>query len=208
MASKVTRKMKPVKGRTGPLTKQAFESMLNARREKKYFTLNDEDTVPVNGVVTPIIQGIIQGDTAITRDGNQLDLVKISIRLQLALNTSTNTDWVRFIVFSDGFAAGSLPSVAQVLEAADPNASYTREVVVTHRFKIWHDVILPMCNSGSNKCLAHIKDLPMRHKVTYLGATDATGSNGKNAMYYLLCGDEPTNLTLFNLDMGLSFYDS
>lgn len=208
MAMRITRKKKPTKGASSALTKQAFESMLNARREKKYFTLNDESTVPANGAVTPITQGIIQGDSAITRDGNQMDMVKLSIRLQLALNTSTNTDWVRFIVFSDGFANGTYPSVTQVLEAADPNASYTREVVITHRFKIWHDVILPMCNSGQNKCLAHVKDIVMRHKVTYLGATDAEGSNGKNAMYYLLCGDETTNLTLFNLDMGVFFYDS
>lgn len=191
------------------LTRQQFTSMLNARREMKYFTDNDETTVPVDGVIGPMTQGIITGDTADARDGNQISVSKLDINLTLLLNSAVTVDTVRFIVFADMQANSVYPIVGNLLVAADPNASLTREVRVTRRFRILHDVLLPLSIAGNSRILVHRKSLKLsNHVVTYSGTTNVEASNSRGALYYLICGDLSANFTAYNFDYAFSFYDS
>lgn len=193
---------------TKVLTKRAFVDMLNARREMKYTNGNDETTMLVNGGIGAMSQEITVGDTADLRDGNQVEIVKLDIILTAALNASATVDTIRFIFFADMQANSLAPGVTDVIFAADPNAAYTRNVTVTKRFKILHDVLIPLAINGPNRIITHRKSIKMNHVVTYTGTTNAEASNGRGAIYYLQVGDEGTNLTTYNLDWAFSFYDS
>lgn len=190
------------------LTKQSFVAMLNARREMKYYTDNDETTVAANGAIGPMSQPIVVGDTADSRDGNQISVSELELNLTLALNASATSDTIRFIVFADMQSNSVYPTVTDVIVAADPNAIFTRSVRVTKRFKILHDVLLTLTSVGSNRIVIHRKRIKTNHVVTYNGTTSVESANGRGAVYYLICGDETTNLTAYNLDWAVSFYDS
>ena len=191
------------------LTKQQFVSMLNARREKKYFTGNDETSLAVNGVINPLTQEIIVADTGDARDGSQINVCKLDLSLQLLMNGSAVADIVRFIVFADMQANGVYPAVTDLLTSGDPNAPYTRTVTVQHRYKILHDSVITLSTGGSNRVVVHRKALHLgNHPVYYAGTTSVETANGKGALYYFLCSDEATNVGAFNLDWAVSYYDS
>ncbi len=190
------------------ISKQQFTDMLNARREMKYFSDNSETTVAANGSIVPMSQGIITGDTADTRDGNQIQTCKIDINLTLALDADALVDTVRFIVFADQQANSVYPTVTDIIVAADPNASLTRNVKVTKRFKILHDALIPLSIGGNNRIVVHRKSLPFRHTITYSGTGNVEASNSKGALYFLICGDLTVELSAYNLDYAISFYDS
>jgi hypothetical protein len=197
------------KPRGKALTKQAFVQMLNARREMKYNTQNSETNMPVNGSINTMTQAIIVGDTADSRDGNQISVKNIDIKLSMFLNASVNIDFVRFIVFVDQQSNGVYPTVGDILVATDPNAVYTRSVVVTKRFKILRDKTFTLTTGGDNRAIFYSKKLHLgNHTVTYGGTTSVESSNGRGAVYFLLCGDEATNFTAYNIDWGVTFFDS
>jgi len=183
--------------------------MLNARREKKYFTGNDETSFAVNGVINPLTQDIIVGDTGDFRDGSQINVSKLDVSIQLLMNGTAAADIVRFIVFADMQANGVYPTVADLVVSADPNAPYTRTVTVEHRYKILHDAVITLSTGGSNRVVVHRKAIHLgNHPVYYAGTTSVEASNGKGALYYFLCSDEATNVGAYNLDWAVSFYDS
>jgi len=182
--------------------------MLDARREIKYITLNDESIVAADGGVGPLSQRIISGDTANTRDGSQIQLKQIECRLQLVMNTSATTDFVRFVLFLDRQNNGATPAVTDVLVAADPNANYTHSVVVTKRYRILKDFTVPLSNVGSNRAIVRDFKVKCRDTVSYQGTTDTAASNSRNAVYFLIMGDLTSIQTSFNLDTGIQYTDS
>ncbi len=193
--------------------KRMIIDMLNARRELKYIEVSSESNMPVDGGILPITQKIIQGDTSGTRDGDGINVSKLSLRLQLALNSAATLDFCRVIVFSDNQANGVYPtpsgSTNGILTAADPNAAYDFPVAVRKRFKILLDKDFAMSTAGNSKVVQFDTKLQLgNHRVYYSGTTDAEASNSKGAIYVMLISDTGTTLTAYNMTMAVWYYDS
>lgn len=195
--------------KSAALTKQAFVAMLNARRELKYSPYNDANVVTENGAIGVMSQHISLGDTSLLRDGAQIEVVRLQGNLLTEVLVSTEFDNVRMIIFSDSQSNGSVPTVAEVLTRADPNSTYTRNVTVVKRFKILYDTHIAMSATGSNRTVCRKINLKLDHTVNYLGDADATASNGRGAIYYLICGDNASpNESVYEFDWAFSYYDS
>jgi hypothetical protein len=191
------------------ISKAQFVQMLNARREMKYNTQNNETTVPANGTINTMTQAIVVSDTADGRDGNQITVKTVDMNLSIALNASVNVDFVRLIVFADTQNNGVYPTVVNILTATDPNATYGREVTVTKRFRILHDKMFTLTTGGDNRAIFHHKKINLKnHTVTYSGTTSVETANAKGALFFLICGDEATNNSAYNMDWAVSYYDS
>jgi hypothetical protein len=204
-----TRFMRRKSKKTAAITKQQFTAMLNARRELKYNPFNDTNVVTDTGAVGVMSQHIILGDSSSTRDGAQIEVVRLQANLIVDCLVSTEFDNVRLIVFSDSQNNGSTPTVAEVISRADPNATYTRNVTVVKRFKILYDTHFALSATGSNRTVARKLDLKLDHTVNYLGDTDATASNGRGAIFYLIAGDNASpNESVYEFDWAFSYYDS
>lgn len=134
-------------------------------------------------------------------------IVKLSLALQVIL-TSTVSDVVRLLVFSDSQNNGSVPTVAELLELADPISMLTRNFAVVKRFKVLHDTILTLTDGGSNRIVAHRFTTKLNHVVNYLGDTDASTSNGRGSIFYLILGDKASDLSIYDMDWAFSYYDS
>jgi hypothetical protein len=195
--------------KTTAISKQQFKAMLNARRELKYFPYNDANVVTENGAVGVMSQHIILGDSSSTRDGAQIEVVKLHCNLLVDCLVSTEFDNVRLIIFSDSQNNGAVPTVGEVLHRADPNSVYTRNVTVVKRFKILHDVHIALSATGSNRTVTRSIELKLDHIVNYLGDTSATTANGRGSIFYLICGDNASpNESVYEFDFGFSYYDS
>lgn len=190
------------------LTKQAFKSMLNARRELKYNTITTTTTVPNTGTVLALTQAITEGDTGSQRSGVQIELVKMHFRLSLVMNASAATDFVRVLIVADSMNQGASPAALDLLSTVEPNASLTANVQVWKRFKVLLDRQVPMSINGSSRAVVIDAPIKMNHIISYLGATDVAGSNGRGSIYLLLTGTQATNTTTYQLDVANSFYDS
>lgn len=200
---------KNAKAAKSGISKRQFQDMLNARRELKYYPGLVETTVPANGTVNTMTQPIIVGDTTDTRDGNQINVAKIMVNFSMFMSTVPTVDFVRFVIFADNQSNGVYPTFTDVLVATDPNASYTRQVVVTKRFRILHDKLFSLTTGGNNRAITHRAVINLKnHVVNYNGSTSVEASNGKGAIYFLICGDESTNPTAYIHDWAVCYYDS
>jgi hypothetical protein len=196
-----------VKGKV--VTHSAVRQMLNAQREKKYYTAQSFGAaVPANGTVVAMTQGIILGDADNTRDGGQINFDRLDINLRLFINSLSTVDFVRLLIVQDHQNNGALPLVTDIITSTDPNATYTRNVRVVNRYTVLHDSYVPLSIAANNRSYVMRTSIKKSFKISYLGNTDVAASNGKNSIYYLICGDSALGDALFTLDWAVSFYDS
>ncbi len=85
-------------------------SIMAAAELKRYVVSFTGVATTTAGAVTPITQGIVLGDSLVTRDGDQCIIRKLTIRHQSTLATGSANS-LRIIVFWDNQANGSTPSV-------------------------------------------------------------------------------------------------
>lgn len=195
------------------LARKMFNDMLNARRELKYIEISSESAMPVDGGIIALTQKIVQGDSAGTRDGSDINIAGLSVRFQLALNAAASLDFCRLILFSDNDSHGAYPTptgaLDGILTVADPNAAYDFPVAVRHRFKILLDQDFAMSNAGNSKVVQFNRNIKMgAHKVYYSATTDVESANNKGAIYAMVISDTPTTTTAYNLTVAVKYYDS
>jgi hypothetical protein len=157
------------------------------------------------GTITPITQGIIQGDTISTRDGGQLTVRNLIVRHNLVLNSGNQTSQ-RVIIFADRQANGAQPTVTDVLDSASFITGFNPVNAQTRRFRILHDEFIVTTLSGANAGTDHVWQFPLNHRVTYNAATNVAGANGKGALFVLYIADTAT--ALFASSFEVEFTDA
>jgi hypothetical protein len=180
-------------------------SLLNARRERKYFGDIDTGTLTVAGGIARITQRIIQGDSSSTRDGAQIEMFMLKLHYNFRLGGAT-AGQARLIVFSDTQNAGTTPAVTDVLSTASPSSSYTRDVEIVKRYHILYDSIVGQTPSSATASIVRYVKLKPKYIVSYNGTTDAATANGKNAMFAILIADNTS--TQFSVSYAVMYYDS
>jgi len=186
--------------------KQMIASSIAFSQElKRYVVAFTGVTTSTAGSITPITQGVIQGDSLTTRDGDQLILKQLIMRYQLALNTGNSTSQ-RVIIFSDNQANGATPTVTDVLNSASWITGYNPVTFQSGRFKVWHDEYVVTTLSGHNAVNDKVWKFNLKHKITYLDVTNNATANGKGAMFVLFIADGANSL--FSASFELHFTDS
>ncbi len=168
--------------------RRAVDSVLASKLEQKRFVVAFTGlTTTTGGTVTPVTQGVIQGDTGSTRDGNQIFLKELVFRHFLTAVTLAVTQ--RVIVFIDTMADAATPVVLDVLDTASFITGYNVPNTQERRFKIIHDEMVVASVTGSNFQVDHTWRFKINKKITYQAATNISGANGKNAMFVLFISD-------------------
>jgi hypothetical protein len=183
-----------------------IKSMLNSRVELKRSVVAFTGlTTSTAGSITPITQGIVQGDTVSTRDGNQLLVMRLVVRHNLVINTGVQCSQ-RVIIFWDNQANAAQPVVTDVLDSASFITGFNIPNAQSNRFHILHDEFIVTSLNGANSGVDHVWTFPLHHKVTYTGTTNVATANGKGAMYILYIADNAN--ALFGTSLEVSFTDA
>jgi hypothetical protein len=199
--------------RMGPVThselRVALRNFERQSRELKYGNPITSGSYSNAGAVVQITQGIIQGATAQTRDGNSINVKEVDVTWQSALAAASGQDWVRMIVFIDRFANGVYPAVSEILMSPATSSPLEKANFITHRFKILFDKVIPMSSGGNSKVTSIRKKIKLNnHHVEFLAATSLQSANGPGAMYYLLLGDAASNQSTLTVNAAVKFYDA
>jgi hypothetical protein len=170
-------------------------------------------TQPVSntGTVWALTQNIIVGDTFNQRSGIQISQKTLDMAIQVFINSTSTVDTqaVRFILFRDTLNTGSLPTVSEVLVNPSVISHYTPAVTESNRFKVLYDQAHALARIGGTPPTKIIHfNRKVNSKITYNGATDTAASNGKNALFMLVVGDQSVDLPLYSFEMLTRYYDA
>lgn len=193
----------------GPVTKQQVKSMvrnaLTTQLEQKRYTVTFGGlATSTAGTVTPISQGVIQGDTANSRDGNQMFLHQLIFRHNLLAGTFATTQ--RVLVVVDTMADSAAPIVTDVLATANYLDGLNIANAQEKRFHVLHDEYVMASTTGNNFSCTHAWKLRVNRKVTYNAATNITAANGRNALFVVFISDNA--LATYSGSFELLFTDA
>lgn len=172
--------------------RQVVKSMLRARMDlKKYSLVTASTTWATAGLIVPLSQGLLASSNINGRDGEAINPINLNVNFTLSSTTSAYLG--RVIIFQDMLNVGVAPTVAQVLDGAVYDSTYTLYNTVQRRFRILHDKTYSTNNStsittDSGKIFDRIV-LKMRGVIHYNGETDATASNGPGSLWILTIAD-------------------
>ncbi len=166
--------------------KQVVRSMLDARIEHKradvFFAVNSAAA----GAVTPLTQGITQGDDISQRSGDRIILEKISIYItSLNIRLINLPSTLRVIVFEDKLNTGSVPAVTDVLSSADYTDGYNVLNLQSSRFKVLKDAFIVTVSGQTNHAVTNEWHFKVRDHIQYNGGTNVAGANGRGALFML-----------------------
>jgi len=181
----------------GHLSKRTVKQMIHgellAKSETKYqTTLTSAATGSTNGTIITITQQVIQGDTNSQRTGNQLSLQGIDVKFSAIIPAALVACVTRIIVFQDTqFTGSNFPANTDILTTQNYISFYNiSEQYQGKRFKIIDDVSIPQVVGGNNQIISFDRSYGLKRlnkQVTYQGVTNASTSNGRNAVFaYIL----------------------
>lgn len=175
-----------VSGRT---VRNMIRSALDANLELETATFtNANTTTSAAGAFQFVTQGIVQGTGSSQRQGNQITLKKLRVKINtFAVGVSGIS---RYVLYQDKQANGAAPLVTDILDSANSVASLNGLTVQTEkRYHILADFThnVPIGGEG-----IRVYDTTFTTKllkpVTYLANTSVVSANGRNAVYLLYLG--------------------
>lgn len=180
------KKFSPQEKRMYKIAKKAIES-----NEKKVVELKNYDVeqaytvtgIPSTGQVDALTSGIAQGDTAITREGDQITLKSIFLRFEIIHGDSTNI--FRIILFR--WMEATVPSISSVLES-NVTAGYPLSPLLrnaNHRIQVLYDNLF----AQSTNTNANIVEKVYVNKNLGNCEWQQTGSVESGQVYLLMVSD-------------------
>lgn len=162
--------------RTGDFaTKDFVKKYLAKNQELKFFAVeNGVTAVDFSGTIYDL-SGIAQGDTDVTRDGDEIMPKSLNIRGSMVIADSTNV--MRFIVFR--WLQSTTPVVTDILGVGvgslfGPYAPYN--VDSRQKFNVLYDKIQELGSTSQQVALIN-KFLPLAQKSVQYSAGTTTGTN-------------------------------
>lgn len=184
--------------------RQMIRSSNLANSEMKGTVFTSSNTAnSAAGAFQFITQGIIQGDAVSQRNGSQINLA--SIRMKINTFAVGVTGISRYILYQDTQANGATPLVTDILDSAASVSVWNQLTVITQkRYHIIDDFTHRVPIAGEavktyDKTLTNFSK-----KVTYLGNTSAVASNGRNSIYLLYIG---TGTNVWDYSFHITYTD-
>jgi hypothetical protein len=155
--------------------------------EDKMFDSTQSTAPDTSGIVIGL-SFIRQGTAWNQRIGNSIRLLKWVFRASLKSHPTPVTTTARMIVFSDMNNNGVFPSVAEVLEAANPWSPYQHSFL--QRFAVLSDRMFPISQQGDPNFAVEIEE-PTNFHVYYEGDSGTNSMYRNNNLFILLISDQP-----------------
>jgi hypothetical protein len=201
------RRIRNKRSRKEVVSRASVLNILRSVAERKAFNgIVTAQATSNSGTVWPITQGIVQGDSVITRDGAEITLQNVRLKLDVFMPTATIAAGVRVIMFSDTQNNGSMPAFLDVLTANSLIAPYSVIQQVTNRFRIHADITKNLTAGGIQQVVVDINK-KLEQKVFYTGTTDVPAANGKNAVFFLIVTDVATGFPTYDFAYNVRFLD-
>jgi hypothetical protein len=203
--------MAPIRSRRNDKKSRANNAQIlrvvRSLAEKKVFNGGaSSQTTSNSGTVWALSQGIIQGDAVNTRDGTQITLQSIHLRVDAFMPTATIASVIRVIVFTDSQNNGTLPSVLDVLHSTSVISPYSIIQQITNRFHVHSDVLKNTTAGGIQQVVFDVRR-NMNSKISYNGTTDVAASNGKNGLFFLIITDVGSGFPTYDFTHSLRYLD-
>lgn len=194
-----------VKNKVGTkmVTAAQVRAMIRSSEELSMYTATASGNTAIAGAVTSMTGPIVQGDDTTNRRGEVICVKSIEFRFACAINAVATTDRVRLIIFCDTQNQNAVPNVSDVISVSSVQSPYSIANKVANRFSIMYDSVIQLNVSGSAGANRVFVVKPNR-KVFYSGNT----GNWKNAFFYLIISDTPTNVATYALGYTIRFTDS
>lgn len=158
------------------------------------------------------LTAIAQGDTDITRDGNQINVKSIQVKGQIYMDVAVGqSQTVRMIIFRDNnYLNATVPTPAMILEPTafgTSDAPYgMRNRRERDRFKVIYDKLFTLNTSGANTLPFNIYRR-VNTKTTFADVTNS--AYGKNSFWLMvISGAGATGRPTVNSISRVSFTDS
>jgi len=180
------------KGTSNVAVRRVVRDVLLSKQEIKRGNTTQAATAwTTAGIVLPITQAIVQGDTIASRSGDRIN--PRSFDMNFIMTGGSVNCFGRIIIFQDMLNVGVDPTVAQVLDGGTFLSTYLLDTAQQHRFKIHYDQIFSCSNANAigttintdSSFMAKQIHSSMRGKINFNGAGYATASNGPGALYAL-----------------------
>jgi hypothetical protein len=189
-----------------PVTKEQVRQMINSNIEHKVHTFLLGSTAWASaGLITPLTQAIVEGSDINQRDGTQILVKALKVKVS-GFATSATTTIGRVIIFADLLAQGGLPAVTDLLDTATYVAGYAPTNVQRGRFKILYDKPMVLVDTASNSGVMRELIYKLNHKVNYSGSGNTTGANGKGVLCILFISSSSNGT--YNFSVETTFTDA
>lgn len=178
-------------------------SLLNV--EVKNHDQHFAGTIPTQASVAA--QGLnlmIQGDTAVTRDGNKVKSIALDLKLQLHLASADET--VRLLVMYAPVSNGQTPLLSEMVEAVADIRSF-RNLLNTHSYQTLVDETF-ILDQVSNQTIMWKKHLDLSNHVKFNGAAAAFAQCESGLIVSFLYNTEGTPATTFDFDSRFRYVDN
>lgn len=189
-----------------PSSSEVLRVVRSLAEKKVYVGGATGQTTSAAGTVWALSQGITQGDAVNSRDGTQITVQNVHVRVDVFMPTATIAAGVRVIIFSDTQNNGSLPSVVDVLNSASYIAPYSIIQQVTKRFRVHADSMRNLTAGGTQQVVFSI-NRSFTQKISYNGTTDVAASNGKNAIFMLVITDVGAGFPTYDFTHNIRYLD-
>ena len=161
-------------------------------------------------VKTYLLNGISQGDTGNTRDGDQVKVMSTYGRLMLANTDIDASHYFRIMLVVDKQADGSVPTIGEVLEvgASEPAMIAHNNMDNKFRFRILKNKLVKLNPSGSTTTgdsraiIKYFHDFIKKHKkkmhrnplreglkVRYSGTSNTAADIASNSLWLFVIAD-------------------
>jgi hypothetical protein len=166
----------------------AVKAAFAARVEHKRYSLATANTTTTTGgLVVPLTQALLVGDTISSRTGDVVNPEYLDLLLNITNGGSAlgRPITVRAVVFQDTLNVGVAPTPGDVLDGATFGSSYSLLTNQQKRFRILHDKSHVYVVGGMQGTMEHLR-FKLKGKIYYNGDTNVVASNGKNSLWILV----------------------
>jgi len=181
---------------------RAIRKVINV--ERKYIDYSIAPTAIGTGYTSALLNGIAQGDTSQSRDGNSVLCQSIYMEGLMIGNAAASTNMVRVVVLKDK------QQVADT-DAGQPFVSNQlwslyNDTLVPSRYEVLHDQIYHLHISVGHQSLTFSKTIPFGQHIKFNGTTAADIQ--KNGVYYYVTSYDNTNKPTVALNFRTHFTDN
>lgn len=200
----------------------AKKALARSKTEKKYVTIQTGSTAVGTAGTFHLLNAIIRGDANDERDG--IDVYLKSLDIRMILKSDTDIDGaaaLRYVVFLDMQSNGVAPTIAELFTVGSSNTLLHFNESYRHRFKILRDKTMTInpinsvINATTNVVTTgeaikyHKRYIKVKQPVKYFDTDfgdirDVT----TGALYILLVSNNSGNSPEINLHARVCFYDS
>lgn len=187
-------RMRAAVGRLKRRARAGLRASLGVKKYVKKAILKDKEMRHIAAAITPTYAngggstiallngGIAQGDDIGSRDGNQMVMLGMTLRILVNMATTTGDGHLRTLVVYDRFPDGALPTATNILNADNAQSVYA--ATGYGRFKVLYDSTKYLTDI-SKDCASFIVSKRFRLPIEYSGSGSTIASFRKGSIVIL-----------------------